>query len=161
MMHRRDWAVARVLEYRPGRVRLRFSRVRDCRQCLSGRGCGAGVFGRLFPSSPVEIELPWRESPGDHRYVRVGIDRRAMVSAAVRAWGLPLIAFVGVLWVCSTADAAVSEGMALLSALLAGGLAFRIGTRGSGPDWNPELVPLSSSADRPVRKVNRKSTSCR
>ncbi|MEJ2385650.1 MAG: hypothetical protein P8Y54_14930 [Xanthomonadales bacterium] len=38
-------------------VRVRLGGTSGCTTCDAGRGCGAGVFGRLLQRRPVELEL--------------------------------------------------------------------------------------------------------
>lgn len=63
-----------------------------CQACDAGKGCGAGVFGRLLRNRPVTVTMPLTPgaSPGDP--VRVGIPEQAYLYLVLRLYALPLIA---------------------------------------------------------------------
>lgn len=144
----RIWALAQVVGCRPGSVRLRFSKPESCRRCQRGEGCGAGVFGGLFATGPFEVDLPQGGEWHSGDWVRVGIDRRAMVAGAISAYGLPLAAFLATIWLLAPATGASgsAEGFVLMAAVVAGYLAHLVGRRGLIGSRNPELEPLSAGS---------------
>lgn len=140
----RIWALAQVVGHRPGSVRLRFSKPEGCRRCQRGEGCGAGIFGGLFATGPFEVELSQGGEWHSGDWVRVGIDRGAMVAGAISAYGLPLAAFLATIWLLAPATGA-AEGFVLVAAVVAGFLAHLVGRRGLIGSRNPELEPLSAA----------------
>lgn len=78
-----------------GRVLVRLDPVNSCSRCLSGKGCGAGVFSRLFARRSVELDLPETTGIEPGMPVDVGISSRALMRACLRLYGLPLAGFLG------------------------------------------------------------------
>jgi sigma-E factor negative regulatory protein RseC len=124
-----SWQPAEVIEVEAGRVRLRFSRPDTCRRCAAGEGCGAGVFGRLFPRRSVEIELPCRVEVAVGDWVRVGIPSRTLAMVALLTYGLPLAGFIGgAAIVHGWFESALARDLAALAVgLLLAGVAWRLG----------------------------------
>lgn len=88
------WQPAEVLESGEEWTRLRFSRPDLCQRCRQGNGCGAGVFGALFPRRAVVVEVRCGFKVGAGEWVRVGIPSRSLLLAALTVYGLPLAAFI-------------------------------------------------------------------
>lgn len=63
-----------------------------CKACDAGKGCGAGVFGRLLRNRPVTVPVPLddRAAPGDP--VEVGIADQAYLYLVFRLYVAPLLA---------------------------------------------------------------------
>lgn len=63
-----------------------------CKACDAGKGCGAGVFGRLLRNRPVTVPVPLddRVAPGDP--VDVGIAEQAYLYLVLRLYLAPLLA---------------------------------------------------------------------
>lgn len=143
-----SWQVARVLYSDRGHVRLRFSRPEFCQRCRRGEGCGAGVFSGLFPRRATEIEVisDHRLSPGD--WVRVGLAQRTLALAAVRAYGLPVVAFLaGALpahWL--VAAELWRDLLALTGGLIAAAGVIWLSQRLVWSPTAPKLEPLSCEA---------------
>lgn len=66
-----------------GRVSVRLGGQSGCAACDAGRGCGAGVFGRLLQRRPMILEF------GNHLDARCG---QAVVVGVPEAWFLRLVA---------------------------------------------------------------------
>ena len=73
----------RVVAAANGRVSVRLGGQSGCAACDAGRGCGAGVFGRLLRRRPLILEF------GNHLDARCG---QAVVVGVPEAWFLRLVA---------------------------------------------------------------------
>ncbi|MCH5375667.1 MAG: SoxR reducing system RseC family protein [Planctomycetes bacterium] len=90
---------AQVVSVADGKAVVRIGANSGCAACDAGRGCGAGVFGRLLRRSPLVLEL---ENPvGAHagQPVVVGLPERLFLRLAARFYLTPLL--------CGLAGAAV------------------------------------------------------
>lgn len=88
------WQIAVVRHDQAGRDWLEFSDPRECRKCSSGSGCGAALFSRMFAPSGAWVAMPGECGiPAGHR-VRVGLDPRWLMLAALTTYLLPVIAFI-------------------------------------------------------------------
>lgn len=70
----------------------RVGAVSGCALCDAGKGCGAGVFGRLLRRRPVELRLPNAIGARAGDPVRVGIPEAVFVRLALLLYGLPIAA---------------------------------------------------------------------
>lgn len=61
-----------------------------CRVCDEGRGCGAGIFARLFASGAVRFCVSNRLGARPGERVIMGLDERGLLAAAFRLYGLPV-----------------------------------------------------------------------
>jgi len=109
-------------------------RPRDaCRACAEGRGCGAGLLGGWLGRNPVHLELTaassWRA--GDRVAVRV--DGRAITLLALRAYALPLLAFLFAVAACAALlpAGATADGVGLVAGIAALLLSARFAGRGA------------------------------
>ncbi len=144
----RLWQPATVVAVEAGHLTLRFDSPDQCRRCLRGEGCGAGVFTRLFVTRPGLLELASDQSWRVGQRVRVGLTPHALAGAALRLYGLPLVAFIAGAVI---GQALVPAGWAGdLAALILGlsGAAFVIRFAGLGrwKGMNPELEALSCNS---------------
>lgn len=138
------WQPATVVTAEPGRLVVSFQPLSQCQRCLSGQGCGAGVFGRLFPSRSTSLTLNDRHSfePGER--VRVGLRPAQLLRAALVLYGLPLAGFLTglllgqLLW----PDQAFGELFALVLGLACGAGLLMVFRRRSLA-LNPIVQPLS------------------
>lgn len=73
----------RVVATADGRVSVRLGGQSGCAACDAGKGCGAGVFGRLLRRRPLVLEF------GNHLDARCG---QAVVVGVPEAWFLRLVA---------------------------------------------------------------------
>ncbi len=142
------WQVAQVLESGADRVRVRFARPETCQRCQQGRGCGAGLFARLFARSTTELEVMTRLSPGVGDWVRVGVSAPALALSALFTYGLPTVAFVlGALpahwWI---EYPLWRDVLAFVGGLACALVVWYTGRRFSLRNLNPIIEPLSCSS---------------
>lgn len=99
-----------------------------CAACDAGKGCGAGIFGRLLQRKPVVLEL--RNGPGARvdQAVMVGLPEALFLRLVFSFYLLPLLAglagaaighYVSVMML---ANASASDGITLAGAVLASAL---------------------------------------
>jgi sigma-E factor negative regulatory protein RseC len=119
-----------VIAVENGRAAIRLGGRVDCAACAAGRGCGAGVFGRLLKRRPVELTLANELGVSRGQAVIVGLSESLFLRLAARFYLAPLLAgLVGAafgLYLCDKMEStpAVSDVVSLLGALLAGGAVF-------------------------------------
>jgi len=121
----------RVVSTRGGRAVVRLGGQSGCPACDAGKGCGAGVFGRLLKRDPVELEIanPGGVRPGDA--VSLGIPENRFLFVTTWLFTLPLLAgLAGALgvsaWLPDTLSTGWRDGLTALGAVLAAALAWRI-----------------------------------
>jgi sigma-E factor negative regulatory protein RseC len=101
-----------------------------CAACNAGKGCGAGIFGRLLKRKPVVLEL--QNGPGARtgQSVIVGLPEALFLRLVFNFYLFPLVAGLAgaaighYVSVKLQVDSAASDGLALLGAVLAGVLAL-------------------------------------
>ncbi len=101
-----------------------------CAACNAGKGCGAGIFGRLLKRKPVVLEL--QNGPGARvgQSVMVGLPETLFLRLVFNFYLFPLLAGLAgaaighYVSVKLQVDSAASDGLALLGAVLAGFLAL-------------------------------------
>lgn len=134
----------RILEQADGLATIRLGPMEGCPACAAGRGCGAGILGRLLQRDAVLVQLenPTQAVPGD--VVTVGIPERIFLSLVLRLYSKPLLlglagAVLGnYLATRMTNHAGIIDGFSLLFGLVAAGLGVAWG-RSSAVEPN-ELV---------------------
>ena len=82
----------RIVGVVDGRARVRLGGMSGCTSCDEGRGCGAGVFGRLLKRNPVELELENSIGASTGQGVMVGVSERVYLKLVGRFYLLPLFA---------------------------------------------------------------------
>lgn len=84
----------RVLRAENHQATVRLGGTSGCQACDKGRGCGAGLFGRLLNRRPVELELEnvLQARPG--QAVSVGVDEALLLRLALRLYLRPLAALL-------------------------------------------------------------------
>lgn len=114
-----------------GRITVRLGGTAGCARCAAGRGCGAGVFGKLLRRRAVELEFENHVGARSGQAVIVGVPEALYLSLVLRFYLMPLLAglagaaighYVGGVF---GADTAVRDALALLAALMAGAAALR------------------------------------
>ena len=109
-----------------GQAQVRLGGRAGCSACDAGRGCGAGIFGRLLRRRPVVLSLENALAAGQGQAVVVGLPETWFLTLVTRFYLYPLLAgLVGAIlghYVSSKFEpgAAVLDAAALLGALLAG-----------------------------------------
>lgn len=126
-----------------GRAQVRLGGRSGCAACDAGRGCGAGVFGRLLKRRPVILSLDNRLGAGQGQAVMVGLPESWFLALVMRFYLYPLLAgLVGAVlghYVSTTFEygTAVTDAASLLGALLAGMAAV-----GHNRRWSTEFSGL-------------------
>jgi sigma-E factor negative regulatory protein RseC len=72
-------------------VSVRIGASAGCPTCDAGRGCGAGIFGRLLRRSPVEVEIPNTLGARQGEMVTVGIPEQEFLRLLFQLYFLPLV----------------------------------------------------------------------
>ncbi len=109
-----------------------------CAACNAGKGCGAGIFGRLLKRKPVVLEL--QNGPGARvgQSVMVGLSETLFLRLVFNFYLFPLLAGLAgaaighYVSVKLQVDSAASDGLALLGAVLAGVFALMWKGQGNG-----------------------------
>ncbi|QKK03322.1 MAG: SoxR reducing system RseC family protein [Pseudomonadota bacterium] len=146
-MTSRIWQKARVTGSRAGYLTLQFASPEACRRCRQGRGCGGGLFGAWLGSSAPIVEVAAGDSVRVGDWVRVGFDTTFLVRAALRVYGLPLVAFLlgAGLAHHMLADSTWRDPAALGAALLASAVAWWLAGLAC-PTARPAIEHLSCEA---------------
>ena len=82
----------RVLTVKDGIADVRLGGAAGCARCDAGKGCGAGVFGRLLKRKPVTVSLDNTVDAGPGQPVMVGIAEVMFLRLAARLYLYPLLA---------------------------------------------------------------------
>lgn len=78
-----------------GRASVRLGGQSGCAACDAGRGCGAGLFGRLLRRRPVELEFDNHVDARCGQAVVVGVPEQWFLRLVARFYLLPLLAGLG------------------------------------------------------------------
>lgn len=70
---------------------VRIGAASGCPVCDAGRGCGAGIFGRLLRSHPITIHVPNRIRARVGQAVQLGIPEGLFLALVFRMYALPLL----------------------------------------------------------------------
>jgi sigma-E factor negative regulatory protein RseC len=81
--------VIRVVE---DRIHVRIGGLTGCSACDAGKGCGAGVFGKLLRRKPVVMEFDNEIDARDGQAVVVGLKESVFLALVVRLYLFPLLA---------------------------------------------------------------------
>ncbi len=121
-----------------------------CAACNAGKGCGAGIFGRLLKRKPVILEL--QNGPGARvgQSVMVGLSETLFLRLVFKFYLFPLLAGLAgaatghYISVKLQVDTAAADGLALLGAVLAGAFALVWNRQGSGktPGKFPQKITV-------------------
>ena len=84
----------KVVAVSNGNARVRLGGTSGCSSCDAGRGCGAGVFGRLLKQRPVLLELENHVNAEQDQAVVVGIPEALFLRLSLRLYLLPLLAAI-------------------------------------------------------------------
>lgn len=82
----------KVVAIANGRAKVRLGGMSGCPSCDAGKGCGAGVFGRLLRRNPVELELENGINASDGQAVMVGISEGIFLRFITRFYLVPVLA---------------------------------------------------------------------
>lgn len=120
----------RVIAREGAYVSVELGATTGCAACDAGRGCGAGVFGRLLNPKPSRIRLLNAIDAPVGMTVLVGIPEAAYLKLLLRLYLLPLIAgLVGAaiglnVSIQAGTDRLMQDVITLALAVLCGGLAL-------------------------------------
>ena len=129
----------RVIAAAAGRISVRLGGRSGCAACDAGRGCGAGVFGRLLRRRPLELEFENHLDAHVGEAVVVGVPEAWFLRLTARFYLIPLLAGLAgaalgtYLSLVMQADAALRDLVALATAVAAGALAAAVGRRRARP----------------------------
>jgi len=73
-------------------VTVRVGRVAACEACDAGKGCGAGIFGRLLRTRPIAISVRNDISARAGQLVELGITDSRFLQLVLYLYGLPVLA---------------------------------------------------------------------
>lgn len=90
----------RIVRTEGGLAWVQVGALSGCAACDSGRGCGAGIFGRLVRRRPIELPLPGSPELSVGQAVVLGIAERAFLRMVMLLYGWPLMAGLAVAWLC-------------------------------------------------------------
>lgn len=114
-----------------GRVTVRLGGTSGCARCAAGRGCGAGVFGKLLRRRAVELQFDNHVGARSGQAVIVGISEALFLGLALKFYLAPLLSglagaaighYLGEVLGAGTAG---RDALALLAAVMAGAAALR------------------------------------
>ena len=142
------WQTGVVVDASGSFACVRFEPLADCQRCLSGTGCGAGVFGRLFARRAAEWRLPNPRGLYAGQRVRVGVSENELLMLALLLYGVPLVTFILVAGLAATLLPAglAQDLLALVSGLLAAGASLVVAGRLRSRALNPTVQILSAKA---------------
>ena len=82
----------RVVSVSVDRAQVRLGGTSGCPSCDQGKGCGAGVFGKLLKRNPVVLELENGIDAERGQAVMVGISEGTYLRLVARLYLVPLLA---------------------------------------------------------------------
>jgi sigma-E factor negative regulatory protein RseC len=84
----------RVLRTDGHQALVRLGGTSGCQACDNGRGCGAGLFGRLLNRRPIDLPLENTLGARPGQAVRVGVEESLLLKLSLRLYLLPLAALL-------------------------------------------------------------------
>jgi sigma-E factor negative regulatory protein RseC len=115
----------KVVSAANGSIQVRLGASSGCLACDAGKGCGAGVFGRLLQRRPVIVEFENSLGADEGQAVVVGLPETLFMALVTRLYLLPLLAgLAGAVcghWMAGTMvlGPGLTDFMALIGAVLA------------------------------------------
>ena len=82
----------KVVSAADGSIQVRLGASSGCSACDAGKGCGAGVFGRLLQRKPVIVEFEDSLGADEGQAVVVGLPETLFMALVTRLYLLPLLA---------------------------------------------------------------------
>ncbi|MFT5139544.1 MAG: sigma-E factor negative regulatory protein RseC [Lysobacterales bacterium] len=143
---------ARAIRAENGFVLVQIGGQTGCAACDEGKGCGAGLFGKLLNRKPVELLLQNRNNVKAGQAVQLGLAESLFMKLLFRLYAWPLVAgLAGATGGFALASyfglSAGSQDLAtLLGAVLCGLLVLNFYNRTTKPDISPNDIQL---LDRP------------
>ena len=152
----------RVTAVEGDRARVRVGGRSGCAACDAGRGCGAGIFGRLLNRRPAEVRVVNRLGLRPGAPVRIGLSERAFLGLVMRLYGWPLLAGLGsaiLAWAAISApmgSVAWQSDLAVAAAgFLGGALALRVARRSLRRAFTRLSPVMLDAADLDCRPTHR------
>lgn len=114
-----------------GQVKVRLGGQSGCTACDAGKGCGAGIFGRLLNRKPLLLEFENTIGAVCDQAVMVGLPEKLFLRLVSRLYLAPLLAglagaVVGHYFSVNVeAGRAAADAVTLAGALVAGGFVLR------------------------------------
>ena len=127
------------------RASVRLGGTSGCSSCDAGRGCGAGIFGRLLKRKPITLQFENRINAEQGQPVMVGIPETLFLRMIARLYLYPLLAgiagaalgyYLSVLGGLSP----VSSDMTTLMCGLAGGAAVLLWNRNNSMEFPESFI---------------------
>ena len=81
----------KVVSAGDGIIQVRLGATSGCSACDAGKGCGAGVFGRLLQRKPVVLEFKNSLGAEEGQAVVVGLRESLFLSLVMRLYFYPLL----------------------------------------------------------------------
>jgi sigma-E factor negative regulatory protein RseC len=81
----------KVVALNNGKACVRLGGVKGCLKCDEGKGCGAGIFGRLVKRKPIVLELENELDASPGQAVMVGIPEIQFLGLVGRLYFMPLM----------------------------------------------------------------------
>lgn len=139
---------ARVISQEGDLVRVRIGGQSGCTACDSGKGCGAGLFGKLLNRKPVELTIDNRIGAQIGQPVQLGLSEALFLKWVFRLYGWPLFAgLIGAMVGHKLAEIA-GYGVtgldlaALTGAVLAAGTVLIYWSKSTKPDINSSDIQM-------------------
>jgi sigma-E factor negative regulatory protein RseC len=118
-------------------ARVRLGGRSGCSVCDSGRGCGAGVFGRMLRRRPVELTLGNRLGVSPGQPVMLGLSESVYLALVARLYLLPLLAgLAGAVLGHHVSNLAALEAAAADLVTLLGAVAFAVAALRWSRNWS-------------------------
>jgi len=139
---------ARVIHVEDGVVRVRVGGQTGCSACDEGKGCGAGLFGKLLKRNPVELQLSNVIGASHGQAVRLGLPESLFMKLVFRLYAWPLFAgLTGMiaghkLAESASASAGIVDLSALAGAILGVAVVLIFWQRASRPDISAGNIQL-------------------
>lgn len=108
------------------KVRVRLGGISGCTACDAGRGCGAGVFGRLLKRRPVDLMFENHLGAENGQAVMVGLPESLFLKLVIRLYLVPLLS-------------------GLAGAMLGHYVLYRAGTSGAVLDFGALAVAVTGA----------------
>lgn len=135
----------KVVSLSNGRACVRLGGTSGCSRCDAGRGCGAGIFGRLLKQRPVMLELENSANAEPDQAVMVGIPEALFLSLVARLYLFPLLAAIaaaalGYYLSVISGSAAFASDMITLVCGIAGGAVMVLRNRNVSREFNGSFI---------------------
>ena len=82
----------KVIAAEAGQISVRLGASTGCSACDAGKGCGAGVFGRLLQRKPVTLDFENSIGAQPGQAVMVGLPEALFMTLVMRLYAWPILA---------------------------------------------------------------------